>query len=144
MSGVVFGRTGFWMLAWPWQTLWFAGATGMRALAPQNDSTALMWAAHHVKVEALALLLDRGASLACKNKVSPSAAPAVCRSSDAVWAHITASSIAGRGWRVAWVAGAGARSGERLVEDVCGEDAGGGYHTAMDDVGVCCRCWYAC
>ncbi|KAA0164166.1 hypothetical protein FNF27_07823 [Cafeteria roenbergensis] len=32
-----------------------------------------MWAAHHVKVEALALLLDRGASLACKNKDGESA-----------------------------------------------------------------------
>ena len=61
------------MIVRPWPTLWCAGVAGMRVRALQGGYTALFRAAQQGKVEAVALLLDRGADLEAKNSVRASA-----------------------------------------------------------------------
>ena len=57
------------MLVMPWSTMGCAGVAGMRVWTLQGGSTALIRAARYGRVEAVALLLDRGADLEAKNKV---------------------------------------------------------------------------
>ena len=59
----------------PWPTLWCVVAAGMRVWALQDGYTALLLAARTGKVEAIAMLLDRGADLEAKDKVSPPFCP---------------------------------------------------------------------
>ena len=56
-----------------WSTLLSAGVAGMRVGAMQDGDTALILAACYGKVEAVALLLDRGADLEAKDNVRASA-----------------------------------------------------------------------
>ena len=97
---------------------------GMRAWALQDGRTALLWAALHGRVEAVALLLDRGANLEAKDSVSPSAAPAACRCIGVVSGRDAASCSAERGRPAARAAGPGARTGERRVGCGCGVGEG--------------------
>ena len=63
----------------PCPTLGFVVVAGMSVWALQFGDSAFMWAAQRGNVEAMALLLDRGADLETKGSVSPSAAPPACR-----------------------------------------------------------------
>ncbi|MCP4139976.1 MAG: ankyrin repeat domain-containing protein [Chloroflexi bacterium] len=97
-----------------------AGVAGMRVWTPQDGNTALIWAARNGQVEAVALLLDRGADLEAKNKVSSSAAPPACRPAGVVRGRDAGSCSAERGRPAARAAGPGARTGERRVGCGCG------------------------
>ena len=128
----------------PWPTIGCTGIAVMCVWALQDGRTALMWAAFSGKALIMALLLDRGAALEAKDKVSPATAPAVSRSSDVVWGRAKADCSAGRGLCTAWVVGPGGRSEERRV--------GGGVWPnrvldaclAVADVVVCWSDWNAC
>ncbi len=88
-------------------------------LALQDGRTALMRAAWRGHVEAVALLLDRGADLEAKSKVSPSAAPPACGPVGVVRGGDAASCGAGRGQRAGRAAGPGARTVKRRVGAGC-------------------------
>ena len=68
-----------------------AGVGGMRVWTLQNGYTALLWAAYSGKVEAMALLLDRGADLEAKDNVSASGAPSTCQPVGVVRGRVAAS-----------------------------------------------------
>ena len=92
--------------------------------ALQAGETALFWAARTGKVKGMALLLDRGADLEAKNKVSPSAAPPACRLASVLLGGNAASSSGRRGRPAARAAGPGARTGERRARGGCGAAEG--------------------
>ena len=60
---------------------------GVHVWALQYGYTALIVSAWSGHVEAMALLLDRGADLEAKNKVRPSAAPPASRPVCVVWSR---------------------------------------------------------
>ena len=92
--------------------------------ALQDGDTALFWAALHGKVEAVALLLDRGADLEAKSIVSKSPVPRACPAA-VVRGRDGASCSAGHGGHDARAAGPSARTGQRRVRGGCG--AGDGF-----------------
>ena len=55
----------------PWPTLGCVVLAGVRLWALQGGNTALLWAVWKGKVEAVVMLLDRGADLETKGSVSP-------------------------------------------------------------------------
>ena len=94
------------------------GVAGVHVWALQYGYTALIVSAWSGHVEAMALLLDRGADLEATTNVSSSAAPPACRPAGVVRGRDAGSCSAGRGRPAARAAGPGARTGERRVE--CG------------------------
>ena len=116
----VWGVRGLRLLVRPWSRMGRAGVGGMRVWTLQNGDTALMVAARNGKVEAVALLLDRGADLEAKDNVSPSAAPLACRPAGVVRGRDAGSCSAERGRSSARAAGPGACTGERRVGCGCG------------------------
>ncbi len=78
------------MIVRPWPTLWCVGVAGMRVWALQYGDTALIMSSHNGHVEAMALLLDRGADLEAKDNVSASGAPSACQPVGVVRGRIAA------------------------------------------------------
>ena len=68
-----------------------AGVGGMRVWTLQDGYTALILAAWLGHVEAVALLLDRGADLEAKDNVSASGAPSTCQPVGVVRGRVAAS-----------------------------------------------------
>ena len=69
----VWGVRGLGLLVRPWPTMGCAGVGGMRVWALQDGWTALIVAAQNGHLEAMELLLDRGADLEAKSEVSAAA-----------------------------------------------------------------------
>ena len=112
---LLWGGRGLGLIVRPWLTLWCVGVAGMRVWALQDGESALLWAVWSGKVEAVALLLDRGADLEAKDNVSQSTAPPACCLAGVVRGRDTASCCAGLGRPATRAARPGARTGERRV-----------------------------
>ena len=97
---------------------------GVHVWALQYGYTALIVSAWSGHVEAMALLLDRGANLEAKDTVSTSGASPACQPVGVVRGRDAAICSARRGRPAARAAGPGARTGERRVR--CGCAAGEG------------------